>query len=179
MPASRSAGSGKRGAERRGTRPLGGRPQSSLWYGLAFLVVLGLAQMYFLTQGGPSIPYSEFKTLLKDGKVAEITITDQNIRGTLKEASSTDPKQSKEFVTTRVEDPKLVEELESQNVKYTGEMANRWLSEMFTWLLLLLFLIAVSGFFIRRMSGAEGGVMSFARSRAKIYADDEVKARFS
>jgi cell division protease FtsH len=29
------------------------------------------------------------------------------------------------------------------------------------------------------MSGAEGGVMSFARSRAKIYADDEVKVRFA
>jgi cell division protease FtsH len=29
------------------------------------------------------------------------------------------------------------------------------------------------------MSGAEGGVMSFARSKAKIYADDEVKVRFS
>ena len=28
------------------------------------------------------------------------------------------------------------------------------------------------------MSGAEGGVMSFARSRAKIYADDDVKVRF-
>jgi cell division protease FtsH len=29
------------------------------------------------------------------------------------------------------------------------------------------------------MSGAEGGVMSFARSRAKIYADDVVKVRFT
>ncbi len=28
------------------------------------------------------------------------------------------------------------------------------------------------------MGGAEGGVMSFARSKAKIYADDEVKVRF-
>ena len=29
------------------------------------------------------------------------------------------------------------------------------------------------------MGGAEGGVMSFARSRAKIYADDEVQVRFT
>ena len=28
------------------------------------------------------------------------------------------------------------------------------------------------------MGGAEGGVMSFARSRAKIYSDDDVKVRF-
>jgi len=41
------------------------------------------------------------------------------------------------------------------------------------------FFIAIWGFFFRRMSGAEGGVMSFARSRAKIYADDEVKVGFA
>ena len=29
------------------------------------------------------------------------------------------------------------------------------------------------------MGGAEGGVMSFARSRAKIYAEDDVKVRFA
>jgi len=42
----------------------------------------------------------------------------------------------------------------------------------------LVFLVALWGFFFRRMGGAEGGVMSFARSRAKIYADDDVKVRF-
>jgi ATP-dependent Zn protease len=35
-----------------------------------------------------------------------------------------------------------------------------------------------SFFWCRRMGGAEGGVMSFARSRAKIYSDDDVKVRF-
>ena len=29
------------------------------------------------------------------------------------------------------------------------------------------------------MGGAEGGVMSFARSKAKVFADDEVKIRFA
>ena len=58
-------------------------------------------------------------------------------------------------------------------------MANRWLPEVLGWVIPLLFFIGLWGFFFRRMSGAEGGVMSFARSRAKIYADDEVKVRFS
>ena len=39
--------------------------------------------------------------------------------------------------------------------------------------------MGIWGFFFRRMGGAEGGVMSFARSKAKIYADDEVKVRFT
>src|SRR5206468_7617781 len=86
---------------------------------------------------------------------------------------------TKQFTSTRVEDPKLSEELEAKNVKYSGELSNHWLTDVLGWIIPLVFFIAIWGFFFRRMSGAEGGVMSFARSRAKIYADDEVKVRFS
>jgi cell division protease FtsH len=58
-------------------------------------------------------------------------------------------------------------------------MVNRWLPELLSWIIPLLFFVGIWGFFMRRMSGAEGGVMSFARSKAKIYADDEVKVRFT
>jgi cell division protease FtsH len=165
-----------RAGDRRGQRQLGGRPASSLWYGLAFLLLLALAQMYFLTPNGRTLPYSEFKSLVKAGEVTDVTISDQVIRGTLKQA---DAKGSKQFTTNRVDDPKLTEELEAKGVKYTGELANRWLPDLLGWVIPLLFFVGIWGFFFRRMSGAEGGVMSFARSRAKIYADDEVKVRFS
>jgi cell division protease FtsH len=168
-----------RSGDRRGQRQIGGRPGFSLWYGLGFLLLLGLAQMYYLAPGGKPIPYSEFKDLVKNGEVTEVTVGDQMIRGTLKQPSESDPKQSKQFTTTRVEDPKLTEELESKGVKYSGEVANRWLPELLGWIIPLLFFIGIWGFLFRRMGGAEGGVMSFARSRAKIYADDEVKVRFT
>src|SRR3989449_423296 len=167
-----------RGGDRRGQRPLTPRTSSSLWYGLAFLMILGVAQMYYLTPSGRTIPYSEFKQLVKSGQIAELTISDQLIRGTLKQPHEGDSKQSKAFTTTRVEDPKLSEELEARGVEYKGEMANRWLPDLLGWIIPLVFFIGIWGFFFRRMSGAEGGVMSFARSRAKIYADDEVKVRF-
>src|SRR5471032_1113477 len=165
--------------DRRGPGPLGSRPSSPLWYGLALLLVLGIAQAYFMTPPGRSIPYSEFKVLVKNGEVAEISIGDQAIRGTLKGVAAGDAKQSKQFIVTRVEDPKLTEELEAKGVKYTGEVTNRWLPELLGWIIPLLFLVGIWGFFFRRMSGAEGGVMSFARSKAKIYADDEVKVKFT
>ena len=169
-----------RGGDRRGQRPLTARQSSPLWYGLAFLILLGVAQMYYLTPGGRQIPYSEFKSLLKNGQVAEIAIADQAIRGTLKQDQpGSDGKPTKQFATTRVEDPKLTEELEAKGVKYTGEVVNHWLPDLLGWIIPLVFLIGIWGFFFRRMSGAEGGVMSFARSRAKIYADDEVKVRFT
>jgi len=44
---------------------------------------------------------------------------------------------------------------------------NRWLPDLLGWIIPLLFLVGIWGFFFRRMSGAEGGVMSFARSKAK------------
>jgi len=168
-----------RGGDRRGQRPLGTRPGTSLWYGLAFLLLLGLAQMYYVMPSGQVIPYSQFKSALKNGEIAEVTIGDQTIRGTLKGGANADPKQAKTFTTTRVEDPKLSEELDAHQVKYTGEAVNRWLPDLLGWIIPLLFFIGIWGFFFRRMSGAEGGVMSFARSRAKIYADDEVKVRFT
>jgi cell division protease FtsH len=142
-------------------------------------MLLGLAQLYFMTPPGRSVPYSEFKTLLKDDQVVEITISEQLIRGNLKNPLPGSPNQSTAFTTTRVEDPKLIEELEARGVKYTGEVINRWLADLLSWIIPAIFFIGIWVFFFRRMSGAEGGVMSFARSRAKIYADDEVKVRFT
>ena len=159
--------------------PLAQRPSSTLWYGLGVLLVLGLAQMYFAAPAGRSIPYSEFKALLKGGQIAELTVSDQTLHGTLKQPAADDPKHSKEFTVARVDDPKLTEELEAGGVKYTGEIANRWLADLLGWVGPLIFLVIIWTFFLRRMGGAEGGVMSFARSRAKIYADDEVKIRFT
>jgi cell division protease FtsH len=161
-------------------RPLPPRAASSLWYGLALLLVLGLVQMYYMTPGGRSVPYSEFKTMVQAGQVAEVLIGDQTIRGTLKPgAGAAGDEKSRQFTTTRVEDPKLAEELQAKGVKFSGEAVNRWLPDLLGWVLPVLFIVALWGFFFRRMGGAEGGVMSFARSRAKIYADDEVKVKFS
>jgi cell division protease FtsH len=165
-----------RGGDRRGSRPA--RPASSLWYALAFLLLLGMAQLFFMRPPGRSIPYSEFKTLLKTDQIAEVVVSEQVIRGNLK-AAPPGPNQSTQFTTTRVEDPKLTEELEARGVQYRGELVNRWFAELLTWVIPAIFFVGIWVFFFRRMSGAEGGVMSFARSRAKIYADDEVKVRFT
>jgi len=162
---------------RRGLPP---RAASSLWYGLALLLVLGLVQMYYMTPGGRVVPYSEFKTMVQSGQVAEVLIGDQTIHGTLKQGAGTSgDEKGRQFTTTRVEDAKLAEELQAKGVKFSGEAVNRWLPDLLGWILPVLFIVALWGFFFRRMGGAEGGVMSFARSRAKIYADDEVKVKFS
>ena len=54
------------------------RPSGTMWYGLAFLFLLVLAQTYFLVPAGRQIPYSEFKSLVAQGKVAEATVGEQD-----------------------------------------------------------------------------------------------------
>src|SRR5215831_13475774 len=93
-------------ANPRTRRTFGGRP-NSVWYALGLLLILGLAQMYFLDTSTHTLPYSEFKSLIKQGAIEEVTIGDQFIHGTLKQPVSNDPKQSKQFTATRVDDPKL------------------------------------------------------------------------
>ncbi len=161
--------------------PLGGgprqaRPGWSLWYGLGLLLLLGVVQMYFMVPPGRTLSYSEFKALVRSGDVSEVMIGEQSLRGTLKPKGGEGKPQP--FTVNRVEDPKLAEELDAKGVKYTGEAMNRWVTDLLGWVIPVLFIMALWGFFFRRMGGAEGGVMSFARSRAKIYADDEVKVRF-
>ena len=164
----------RRGTDRR-TGPRAA-PGGAVWYVLGFLLLLALAQAFFIQlQTGETISYSEFKTLVKDGKVQEVTLSEERVRGTLKGGGE----HPKTFSAVRVvADAKLPEELEAHGVKYTGEVANRWLTEMIGWIIPLLLIIGLWAFFLRRMGGAEGGVMSFARSKAKIYADDDVKTSF-
>jgi cell division protease FtsH len=146
-----------------------------MWYVLGLLLLLALGQAFFFSlQTGEALPYSTFKQLVRDGKVQEVAVAEDRVHGTLK-----DPAKPRAFTAVRIEDPKLIEDLEKAGVKFTGEVPNRWIGEVLGWVVPLIFLVALWSFFFRRMGGAEGGVMSFARSKAKIYAEDDVKVRFN
>jgi len=147
-----------------------------MWYVLAVFLLLALGQaFYFSMAGGETISYSDFKQRVRDGSVQEVIVSEERVRGVMKGG----PKGTHPFVTIRIADPKLLEDLEKAGIKFTGEAPNKWLAEIVGWIIPIIFLIALWSFFFRRMGGAEGGVMSFARSRAKIYADDDVKVRFA
>jgi cell division protease FtsH len=164
----------KRPGERR-SLPRPGRPGGAVWYVLGFLMLMALAQAYFLAPAGRQVSYSEFKTAVRGGQVAEVVVGDQTIRGTF----NRDINGSRNFNTARIEDPKLLEELDAAGVKYTGEFVSRWLPEVISWIIPILLLFALWSFFFRRMSGAEGGVMSFARSKHRVFAEDDVKTSFA
>jgi len=164
----------KRTGERRSLTS-GGRPAGAVWYILGFLMLMAIAQAYFLAPAGSAISYSEFKTAVRGGQIAEVTVGEQTIRGEYKREVAG----SKNFNTNRIEDPKLLEELDAAGIKYTGEFMSRWLPQLLGWMIPLLLLFALWGYLSRRMGGAEGGVMSFARSKHRVFAEDDVKVSFA
>jgi cell division protease FtsH len=164
----------KRPGERRGL-PGPGRPGGAVWYVLGFLLLMALAQAWFLAPTGRQISYSEFKTSVRGGQIQEVVVGEQTIRGTFRREVNG----SRNFTTTRIEDPKLLEDLDASGVRYTGELVSRWVPEVLGWVIPLLLLFAIWSFFFRRMSGAEGGVMSFARSKHRVFAEDDVKVSFA
>src|SRR5215208_6850679 len=165
----------KRPVDRRPLAPGTGRPGGAVWYVLGFLLLMALAQAWFLAPGGRQISYSDFKQAVRSGQVAEVYVGEQAIRGTYKrEVGGVHA-----FNANRIEDPKLLEELDQAGVKYTGEFVSRWLPEILGWIVPLLLLFGIWSFFFRRMGGAEGGVMSFARSKHRVFAEDDVKVSFA
>ncbi|MGE0863672.1 MAG: ATP-dependent zinc metalloprotease FtsH [Vicinamibacterales bacterium] len=156
-------------------RPAAPKP-TALWWVLGALTLLAIGQAFFLAPAGRQISYSDFKAQLRGGNVAEVSVGDSIIRGTLKKAGDDGVAT---FSTTRVTDPKLVEELDAAAVKYSGELVSRWLPEVLGWVLPLLLLFGLWTFFFKRMGGAEGGIMSFSRSKAKLMAEDDVKTTFA
>ena len=151
------------------------RPGGAVWYVLGFLMLMALAQVWYLQPAGQRITYSEFKQSVRAGQVADVSVGEQTIRGTFKAERNGTTK----FSTNRIEDPKLLEELDGAGVKYEGEFVSRWLPEILSWVIPLLLLFAIWSFFFRRIGSAEGGVMSFARSKHRVFAEDDVKVSFA
>ena len=87
--------SGKKGST--STRP------TAIWWVLGALFILALGQAYLLTPGGRQIPYSEFKQLVRNGQVAEVTVGETTIQGQLKKGEGDSG--STAFTTTRIDDP--------------------------------------------------------------------------
>src|ERR1035437_60349 len=153
-------------------RAKGSRPSAILvfMYAAGTVIAIGL----LLAFPGPTakrVPYSDFKQMVRAGQVAEVVIDEHRIRGTAKGSNEA-------FETTRIEDSHLLEELERQGVKFTGETETNWWSNLTAWLLPLIAMILLWGVILRRMNPGQGAI-AFERSRAKSYAADDVKVTFA
>ena len=112
---------------------------------------------------------------MNESRVSDLVFSTDTIRGNYQnENNSIVP-----FYTVRIEDQKLIELLDSKSIRYQAQPSNRWLGEVLSWLLPVVLIVGLWLFLFRRMGSAEGGIMSFGRSKAKIFHEDAVKVSFA
>mgnify|MGYP000433430086 CR=1 FL=1 len=151
--------------------------QINLWYAFIAFAILMLFQGWYTTwKTVEPIPYSEFETYLKDGKIAEVEVRKEQLYGRFKEPQD---KGRTYFITNRV-DPAIAETLEKYNVKFDGTVQDTFLSNLLSWVLPVLLLFGLWMFFIRRFAEKQGfgGLMSVGKSKAKVYVERDTKVTF-
>jgi cell division protease FtsH len=155
--------------------PTGAAPPKSgfnLWYVLFFILFISLMQQFFFPSNVETIPYSQFKQYVAEGKVSKLTVGPENIRGTLTE------KTGQEFTTVRVDDPDLVKDLKENNVSYSGRHENKFLGFILAWIIPLGIFFLIMRFSMKKM-GPGMGALSFGKNKAKIFAESETKVSFA
>jgi cell division protease FtsH len=144
-----------------------------LYFIIAFIAII-VINSYFFKSEVKNIPYSEFKELIAKGKISDIVINTETIQGML---ALDDGKKTK-FLTSRVEDPDLVKELQKYNIKFAGYYENKIIKAIISWVLPFAVIILIWNLLMRRMGGAPSSVLNFGKSRGKIYGEDEIKITF-
>jgi len=145
----------------------------SIGYILIFLAVMYIVQM-FLSPKSEEISYSQFRLYLKNGYIADCTVGSNLIRGHYKKVSAEgDKEETVAFATVPIQDMELVNELESQKVRFKGAVENNFLKNVLMWWVFPFGIMALGWFFLFRKVGGMGSpFMSFGKAKIKLYSDN-------
>ncbi len=169
------------------------KPQlpSTLW--LIFLGLLVVTGLGLLGNGAGSgggsdvIPYSQFQQYLNAGKVKQVTVTGDVLRGSLTEKM---PDGKTEFSTVQVPQ-ELAQQLDRHGVEFSGVTSGGPLATLLSWIIPPILFVGVWLVASRTMMGGglgggggrggfAGGLFSIGRSRAKLVtAETQVKTTFA
>ena len=169
------------------------KQQFSIWYFFAALLLIVALQDYLAPPHVDNLPYSDFKSFLRSGKITEVALGEAVITGTLSndgagedlspktaERLATLSKGPHPFTTVRVDDRALVGDLEAAKVPFAGRVESKWLPALLSWVIPALVFFALWSFLIKRMAGSQGmgGFMSVGKSKAKVYMETDTKVTF-
>ena len=148
-----------------------------LWLVIA-VILFSVFQNFSSAPPANEVTYSEFVHDVKSGRVREIENSGRIIRGIDMDGSP--------FTVIRPDliDSQIIDDLINNGVQVRGvepEEPSIWQSLLVASFPILLF-IAVFVFFMRQMqggSGGRGGPMSFAKSKARLLGEDQVKTTFA
>ncbi len=149
---------------------------------LILWVVIAIVLMSVFSNFGPSqatsqaMPYSQFISDVKSGKVGKVVIEGRSIQGVTTSGER--------FITYSPDDRGLVGDLLASGVEINARPPEQqgFLTQIFISWFPMLLLIGVWIFFMRQMQGGGGGgrgAMSFGKSRAKLLSEDQVKVTFA
>ena len=178
--------------------PIRQKTQFSLIYVLIAALVLSVLQSWLLAPQTVEVPMSSFLALVREDKVERVSLTDKEIRGTLRPGAlpAAAPRPGDRvrtflgaeptvaiFTTTRisgVDDSTLLKELEAHKVEFSGRIENTfWRDLLFGWILPLGIMAGIWIFLMRRIGGGPTQALSFGRSKAKIFDRKELKTSFA
>ena len=143
---------------------------------IIWIVFIIFAVQYFSNNAAKeTIPYSEFLQLVDKSKVQNLTISESVIAGEI----LNEGKPSTFFSTTPApEDRTLIEKLHEKEIKFRAERTSSGWGFLLAWLFPLLFLFFIWRSFSNGISQRAGGLLSFTKSKAKIYVEQDVKTTF-
>ncbi|MBW2405863.1 MAG: ATP-dependent zinc metalloprotease FtsH [Deltaproteobacteria bacterium] len=149
----------------------------SIWYILLGIWgVFIIHNMIFTALSIKTIPYSEFLKLVKEGKVSEVAITQNQIQGRLLKDGIESGK-GELFRTVRV-DSDISQLLEENNIKFKGEIESTFFRDLFSWIVPIFIFVGIWYFMMRRMAGKQPGFMSLGKNKAKIYMQEDLDVNF-
>ncbi|MDY6824339.1 MAG: ATP-dependent zinc metalloprotease FtsH [Thermodesulfobacteriota bacterium] len=161
---------------RKRTVPQPGKTRFNLWYFVFAMILFSYLQPLLFSSKTETISYGQFKQYVDQGIVDELIIGPESIKGTL--AGKLDESPKRAFTTIRVNDPDLVKELDERKISYSGRHENRFLSSLLSWVLPLGLFFLIWRFAMKKM-GSGMGVMSFSKSKAKIFAETDTRVSFA
>ncbi|MCS6854715.1 MAG: ATP-dependent zinc metalloprotease FtsH [Elioraea sp.] len=153
------------------------RTQINLWYVLAaifaYLFITDLLQASRQTE---TLPYSDFRKLVAEGRIAEARVGQTTITGRFRE-----PIDGRQFFVTQRVDEDLAEELLKGGVTFTGSVPNTFLSNILSWTVPALVFFGLWWFVVRRFADKAGfgGLMSVGKSKAKVYVEKNTGVTFA
>lgn len=150
----------------------------SIWYVLLAVMAVVLVHDFIAALNQvEEVPYSQFKSWVAEGRVAEVSVSSQRLTGRLK--AEGESKAGQLFATIRVEDPDLVRELNDHGVVFAGVIETTFWRDLLSWVLPVALFVGFWVFILRRMGQAQGGFMQVGQSKAKIYMEKDIKVTFA
>ena len=143
------------------------------FYLLIIIVAIWIIEHYSANSVSKTdISYSNFIKQVQQDDVKRVTIVENVISGKLKSGA--------DFTTIAPNDPELINTLRKHDVEIKAELPPQppWWMTIISSLLPMLLIVGIWFLLMQQSQGGGGRVMSFGKSRAKMYGDEKIKISF-